>query len=76
MDEGDVRFGDLAAGEHVAEFAVSAVILGHEDDAAGLLVEAMDDARAEVAADVGEMIEVVEKSVDEGAAIACVVGGT
>ncbi len=75
VDEGEVGFGDLAAGEHVAELAVGAVVLGDEDDAAGLLVEAVDDAGAEVAADVGEMVEVVEEGVDEGAAVACVVGG-
>jgi hypothetical protein len=35
----------------------------------------MDDAGAEVAADVREMVEVVEKCVDEGAPVAGVVGG-
>ena len=75
VDEGDVGFGDLALGEHLAELAVGAVVLGDEDDAAGLLVEAVDDAGAEVAADVGEIGEVEEEGVDEGAAVAGVVGG-
>jgi hypothetical protein len=53
VEEGDVSFGDLALGEHLAEFAVGAVVFGDEDEAAGLLVEAMDDAGAKVAAYVG-----------------------
>jgi hypothetical protein len=74
VEEGDVSFGDLTAGEHVAEFAVSAVVFGDEDEAAGELVEAMDDAGAEVAADVREFGEVEEESVDEGAPVAGVFG--
>ncbi len=66
--DGDVVLGDVAvdegevglvrpggAGEHLAELAVGAVVLGDDDEAAGLLVEAVDDAGAEVAADVGEL---------------------
>ena len=58
VEEGDVGLGDLAAGEHLAEFAVGAVVFGDEDEAAGELVEAVDDAGAQVAADVGELGEV------------------
>ena len=54
---------------------MGAVVFGDEDEAAGLLVEAMDDAGAEVAADVGEFVEVEEEGVDEGATVAGVVGG-
>src|ERR1700753_1788225 len=49
---------------------MSAVVFGDEDEAAGLFVEAMDDAGAEVAAYIGEFGEVEEEGVDEGAAIA------
>jgi hypothetical protein len=72
VDEGDVGFGDLALGEHLAEFAMGAVIFGDEDQAAGLFVEAMDDTGAEIATDVGEFVEVEEQSVDESAAVASV----
>jgi hypothetical protein len=74
VDEGNVGLFDLALGEHVAELAVGAVVFGDEDDTAGLLVEAVDDAGAEVSADAGELVEVVEESVDEGAVVAGVVG--
>jgi len=74
VDESEVGLGDLALGEHVAKLAVGAVVLGYEDDAAGLLVEAVDDAGAEVAADFGEVIEVVQESVHQRAAVAGVVG--
>ena len=76
VEESDVGLGDLAAGEHVAEFAVGAVVFGDEDEAAGELVKAVYDAGAQVASNVGEFGEVEEECVDEGAAIAGVVGGT
>jgi hypothetical protein len=74
-DEAPVSLGDLALGEHFAELAVGAVVFGDEDEAAGLLVEAVDYAGAEVAADVGEFGEVEEERVDEGASVAGVVCG-
>jgi len=49
---------------------VSAVVFGDEDETAGLFVEAMDDSGPEVAADVGEFVEVKQQRVDEGAAVA------
>jgi hypothetical protein len=75
VEESDVGFGNLAAGEHLAELAVGAVVFGDEDETAGEFVEAVDDARAKIAADVGEFGEVEEEGVDEGAAVAGVVGG-
>jgi hypothetical protein len=72
VEESEVGLGDLALGEHLAELAVGAVVFGDEDEAAGLLVEAMDDAGAEVAAYVGELGEVEEESVDESASVAAV----
>jgi hypothetical protein len=54
---------------------MGAVVFGYEDEAAGELVEAMDDAGAKIAADVREFGEVEEECVDEGAAVAGVVGG-
>ena len=74
VEKGDVGLGDLSLGEHLAEFPVSAVVFGDENEAAGLFVEAVDDAGTEVAADVGEFFQVEEQGVDEGAAVACVVG--
>jgi hypothetical protein len=49
---------------------VGAVVFGDDDEAAGLFVEAMDDAGAEVAAYVGEFVEVEEEGVDKGSAVA------
>jgi hypothetical protein len=70
VEEGDVGFRDLALGEHLAQLAVCAVVFGDEDEATGLLVEAMDNAGAEIAAYVGEFVEVEEEGVDEGALVA------
>ena len=57
MDEGDVGFAHAAVGEHFAELAVGGVVFGDEDDAAGLLVEAMDDAGAQVAVDCERLLK-------------------
>jgi hypothetical protein len=70
VEKGDVGLRDLTLGEHLAELAVGRVVFGDEDKAAGLLVEAMDDAGAQVASDVGEFGEVKEEGVDEGALVA------
>src|SRR5579871_6372585 len=61
VDESDVGLFDVALGEHVAKLAVGGVVFGDEDDAAGLLVEAVDDAGAKVAADAGEIVEVMKE---------------
>jgi hypothetical protein len=76
VQEGEIGFRDLPLGEHLAELAMGAVVFGDEDEAAGLLVEAMDDAGAEIAAYVGEFGEVEEKRVDQGASVAFVVRDT
>jgi hypothetical protein len=47
VDKCDVSLVHLAAREHLAEFEVSGVVAGNDDEAAGLLVEAVDDAGAE-----------------------------
>ena len=45
--DGHVLLEDLAPLELHAQFAVRHLFLGHQDDAAGVAVEAMDDARAD-----------------------------
>ncbi len=72
MDESEIGLLQLAAGEHLAQLAVGAVVLGNHDDAAGLLVEAMDDAGTKIASDVRELVEVVQQSVDQGSVVAFV----
>jgi hypothetical protein len=49
LDECDVGFLDLAAGEHFSEGGVGAVVFGDDDEAAGVSVEAMNDAGAHLA---------------------------
>src|SRR6266702_3266429 len=51
VDERDVDLCDAAHGEHLAELAVGDVVLGDNDGAAGLLVEAMNDSWPQLAAD-------------------------
>jgi len=53
---------------------VRGVAFGYNDEAAGLLVEAMDDAGAQIAAGRRERLETEEQRVDKGIAIARVFG--
>ena len=57
------------------QFAVGHVVLCDDDKPAGFLVEAVNDSRAHLAADLRERREVVQQRIDQGAAIARVVGG-
>ena len=64
--EGEVFLLDGVGGELGDEGSDGLFVLGDDEDAGGVFVEAMDDAGAEFAADAGEIGAVVEKSVDEG----------
>ena len=50
LDQRNVGLLHLPAGKHFAQGGVGAVVLGYNDQAAGVLVEAMHDAGAQVAA--------------------------
>ena len=64
-------FSHRAAGELPDEGAVGLVVLGDHEQARGPLVEAVDDARPEDAADAGEVAHVREQRVHERARGAC-----
>jgi len=68
LDEGEVDFGDGAAGELAGEVGVGEVVFCDDEAAAGVFIEAMDDAGALLAADAGEGGTVREEGVDEGVA--------
>ena len=71
VGEGEVGLVDLAGGEHLAQPAVREVVLGDDDGARSLLVQAVDDAGAEVAANLGQAAgHVEEERVDQGSGIA------
>jgi hypothetical protein len=70
VEQRDVGFLDLAFGELFDELQVSFIGEGYDQRAGSALVEAMDDARAERAADVGKIgqaFEFVEESGGQGA---------
>lgn len=50
VHERNVSLADLARGEEFGEGCVGLVVFGDDDEAAGFLVEAMDDAGAKLAA--------------------------
>jgi hypothetical protein len=65
-DDGFVGFFDLAGGELGGEAEVGGVVFGDDQAAAGILVEAMDDAGSGDAADAAEMTgAMMEEGVDE-----------
>lgn len=46
FDQGEVGFFDLAVAKHVGEKSVGLIGFGDDDEAGGVFIEAMDDARA------------------------------
>jgi len=66
LHEGEVELLDAALLQLSREVGVSAVVLGDEEEAGGVLVESMDDSRPEYAADAGKIGAVGQESVDEG----------
>ena len=66
-DEGAVELHHRAFGELLREREVGLVVLGHEQAAARVLVEAVDDARPGDPADPAELsVAMMEEGVDEG----------
>ena len=61
---------DLAAGEELRQSRVRAVVLGHHDQPAGLFIEPMHDAGAQVAAGRRKRLEAIEQRVDQRSAVA------
>jgi hypothetical protein len=73
LDEGEIDLGDGTAGKLPGEMGMGGVGEGNDKAAAGVLVEAMDDPGALLAADAGEGGAVGEQGVDER--VARVAGG-
>ena len=65
--DGPVDPLDLAAAEGIGEGAMGLVVLGHEQQAGRVLVEAVHDARSQDAADAREVAHVVQQRIDQGA---------
>ncbi len=75
LDQREIALAHLAAGEHRGEPGMGRIVLGDEDEAAGLLVQAMHDSRDGADRRRGKLAHVVEQGVDQRAAIARVFGG-
>lgn len=69
LDQRQVNFFDFAGGELRGEIPVRGVVLGDQEDAAGEAVEAVDNAGAQIAAELGEGVEAMEEGVDERAGV-------
>lgn len=65
--DGEISFAGGAIGELLGEVLVGEFIFRHEDAAAGVLVQTVDDAGAEGVAALADGSAVVEDGVDEGA---------
>src|SRR5262249_25524797 len=65
VDEREVRLLDAPGLERALERLKRRVVLGDDEAARGLLVEAVDDARPGHAADAGQSLHVVKERVDE-----------
>ncbi len=70
LHECDIGLADLTRGKKFGERGVGGVVFGDDDEAAGVLVEAMDNAGPEVAAGCRKRFESKEQRIDEGVAVA------
>jgi hypothetical protein len=66
-DDGKIGFLNLTVGKSLRERRVRLIILGHNNAAAGLLVQAMDNARAMLLRPGGEGSSVIQEGIDESA---------
>src|SRR5579859_4743729 len=73
MDQSNVSFLYAAAGEFVRELAVGGIIFRDDEKSAGFLVEPMNDAGTELAANTGELPESMNEGIDQRPAISVVV---
>ena len=65
MDEREIGLAHLATGKHLAESEMGGVVAGDDDEAAGLLVEAVDDAGTQWASGGRKLLVMIEESVDK-----------
>jgi hypothetical protein len=68
VNESDVGLLDGAAAEGFAETGVRGVVFGDEDDPGGVLIEAMDQTRAQGIAANGKSLAAAQQGIDESAA--------
>ena len=66
---------DFALRELQGKFAMGNVILGNDDKPAGLFVQAVHNARAQLASNLRQMVEVMQQRIDQRSAIALILGG-
>jgi len=64
--ERQINFAHRARGKLFRKIAVGHVVFGNDESAAGFLVEPMDDARAFLSADPGQILAVSQERVDQG----------
>ena len=69
IDDGPIDLGHLALLELPKQLLVAAVVLGHHHGTRGVLVQSMDDPRALLAADTGQVVTVEKEPVDQGAVL-------
>jgi len=67
IDGGEVDFAHPALRKGFAEAAVGDVVLRHDHAAAGVLVQAVDDAGAHFPADAAEVVAMMQQGIDQGA---------
>ena len=75
MHQPEITLADLAARKLLAQFAMHHVVLGHDEQAAGVLVEPVDDSRTQIAARLGQFGEAIEQRIDQRSPIARIVSG-
>ncbi len=67
VHQGEIAAADGMRLELAGKMVVRGVVLGGDQHPRGILVEAMDDAGPQFAADAGEILAVMQQGVDQGA---------
>ena len=72
MHQRDISFLDLTTGELLSKLPVSLIIFRNRDQAAGLFVEPMHDARTHLSADRRQRREVMQQRIDQRSPVTCI----
>ena len=68
VHNGKISFFGVAMFELMGQTPMGGIGFGHDDDAGGVAVQAMNDTGTEGVIDMGERITVIDKTIDKGAA--------
>ena len=67
LHQGTVMLFHFPGGQLPAEFPMGKVVLGHQQQAGGILVQPVDNPRADLPANARKAVQVIQQGIDQGA---------